>query len=193
MENTQTFNRGNLVRIAKDLGQSMSHFENDKEVIIVGSYADQYGGSDRTSYTVMFPDNGNTSSWYNEHQLTLVDIGGEHLITEAKKRREEVSKQNKDLNLIIKNWEKNEWKLSSETILFLFDKIGYKTSFLRNGEYFILFADWHDVYPFVDLVVKSKTLEEATNFIDNKTPSEIIDKVTSFWNDVKTIQAGGVV
>ena len=57
----QKYKRGNLVHIAKDLGDHMSHFTSDKDVIIVGSYADQYGGSDTDSYTVMFVDDGNTT------------------------------------------------------------------------------------------------------------------------------------
>ena len=75
----QKFKRGNLVHIAKNLGSMMSHFENDKDVIIVGSYADQYGGSNTESYTVMFED-GNTSSWYEESQLTLINEGGVNLL-----------------------------------------------------------------------------------------------------------------
>jgi hypothetical protein len=47
----------------------MKYFENDKDVIVVGSYADQYGGDNTKSYTVIFPDTGRESSWYEEHQL----------------------------------------------------------------------------------------------------------------------------
>lgn len=44
----QQFKRGDVVRIAEDLGQSMSHFGGKGETaVVMGSYRDQYGGNDR--------------------------------------------------------------------------------------------------------------------------------------------------
>ncbi|KUJ56438.1 hypothetical protein [Chryseobacterium aquaticum] len=79
----QKFKRGNLVKIADDLGEGMSHFEKGKEAIILFSYKDLYGGNNDKSYEVVFPDTGTTSAWYKEHQLTLIEEGGEHLIYSA--------------------------------------------------------------------------------------------------------------
>lgn len=159
MKKEQKFKKGNLVHIAKDLGSTMSHFENDEDVIIVGSYADQYGGSNTKSYTVMFPDTGDESSWYEEHQLTLIDEGGEHLFKEAKKNRERISEQNTDINYIVSKL--NEGSLSSESILLLFDMLGHNTPFHINGEFFVLFSDWQQLHPIFVHIKNAKTLEEA--------------------------------
>lgn len=159
MKKEQKFKRGNLVHIAKDLGSMMSHFDNDKDAIIVGSYADQFGGSNTKSYTVMFTDTGGESSWYEEHQLTLIDEGGEHLFKEAKKNRERISKQNTDINYIVSKLD--EGSLSSESILLLFDMLGHNTSFHRNGEFFVLFSDWQQLYPIFLHIKNADTLDDA--------------------------------
>lgn len=72
----QKFKRGDLVRIAKDLGPSMSHFTADALAVVVGSYKDQYGGGREAekSYTLHIQGRG-PCSWYHEHQLTLVKKG----------------------------------------------------------------------------------------------------------------------
>ena len=72
MTGEQKFNHGDLVHIAKDLGRAMHHFEADQDAIVVGSYADQYGGDDTKSYTLHLQGHGPVS-WYSEHQLTLIE------------------------------------------------------------------------------------------------------------------------
>ena len=42
----QKFSTGDHVKVAKDLGSTMRHFQNDCEAIIIGSYADRFGGDD---------------------------------------------------------------------------------------------------------------------------------------------------
>jgi len=70
---TQKFHRGDLVHVAKDLGKSMSHFTNDIDAIVIGSYAEQYGGGRNSpSYTLHLKGMGHCS-WYDEHQLTLLE------------------------------------------------------------------------------------------------------------------------
>jgi hypothetical protein len=155
----QKFKRGNLVHIAKDLGSTMSHFENDKDVIIVGSYADKYGGNDIKSYTIVFLDTGEEISWYQEHQLTLIDEGGEHLFEQAKKNREAISKQDKDINFIVSKLD--EGTLSSESILFLFEMLGYNSLFNTSGEFFTLVSEWQRFHPVFLHIKNAETLEEA--------------------------------
>lgn len=72
----QKFKRGDLVRIAKDLGPSMKHFQADALAVVVGSYKDQYGGGKEAEkdYTLQIKGRGRCS-WYGEHQLTLVKKG----------------------------------------------------------------------------------------------------------------------
>lgn len=176
MKKEQKFKRGNLVHIAKDLGSMMSHFENDKDAIIVGSYADEYGGSDTKRYTVMFLDTGGKCSWYIEHQLTLIDEGGEHLFEEANKNRERISKQNTDINYIASKLD--EGSLSSESILLLFEMLGHNTSFHRNGEFFVLFLDWQQLHPAFVHIKNAETLKEAKSiFTEEEQNKYNIEKV----------------
>ena len=151
------------MHIAKDLGPMMSHFRKDKDAIIVGSYADEFGGSDTKSYIVMFLDTGCESGWYEEHQLTLIDEGGEHLFEEAEKNRKRILEQDNDINYIVSKLD--EGSLSSESILLLFDMLGHDTSFHKNGEFFVLFSDWQQLYPVFLHIKNAKTLEEAESIL----------------------------
>lgn len=76
----QKFRRGDLVKIADDLGPSMAHFEKGCTAIVLGSYADLYSamsrggyGQDRYCLLVISPRRGVYScSWYDEDQLALI-------------------------------------------------------------------------------------------------------------------------
>lgn len=77
----QKFHKGDHVMVAKDLGPNMSHFKSDCEAIVIGSYKDQYGGNNTNSYTIHIKGRGQTS-WYEEHQLTLIRIRAIDLLDE---------------------------------------------------------------------------------------------------------------
>lgn len=69
---SQKFLTGDLVRLDSNLG-GMSHFPGAGGLAIVEySYADKYQRGSNELYRLRFAD-GNTVSWYNEHQLTLVE------------------------------------------------------------------------------------------------------------------------
>jgi len=171
MSKKQKFKRGNLVHIAKDLGEFMSHFTNDVDAIIVGSYTDQFGGGDVDSYSVMFSETGGECSWYYEWQLTLINEGGEHLFVKARKNREQISKQNTDIDYIISKLDEGPW--NTESILVLFDLIGVDTSFKTNGEFYVLYEDWSYLHPVFVHIKNSKTLEEAESIVN----PEVSDKL----------------
>ncbi len=86
----QKFKKGDLVRIAKNLGQSMSHFRSDCEAIVIGSYADRdtcqsaVDPNHFKEYT-LFIEGVGTSSWYKEDQLTLIK-SGEHDLLEKQEQ-----------------------------------------------------------------------------------------------------------
>lgn len=70
----QKFFRGDVVRVAKELPQSMSHFHCDFTAVILGSYFDMHGkGTDScfTDYAVMDAQTGLFTAWYPESVLTL--------------------------------------------------------------------------------------------------------------------------
>jgi len=149
MKKEQKFKRGNLVEV---LGEG-------RKAIIEYSYAEEYGGSDVDSYSIIWQDTGSSLAWKRTDELKLIDEGGEYLFDEAKKNRERISEQNTDISYIVSKLD--EGRLSSESILFLFDMFGHKTSFHRNGEFFILFSDWEQLHPVFLHIKNAETLEDA--------------------------------
>ena len=71
MPKGQKFPPGTRVRIADDLGRSMSHFPKGKLATIKYVYAHAYGGSDIKSYSLDIDGLG-FHSWYHEGQLKAV-------------------------------------------------------------------------------------------------------------------------
>ena len=70
----QKFKKGERVKIAEDLGKYMSHFRSGVEATVLYSYRQEFGYGDRDQYAVKF-DDGISSAWYKEWQLTLVVRG----------------------------------------------------------------------------------------------------------------------
>lgn len=68
----QKFPCGCRVRIADDLGPSMSHFVSGRNATVKYTYAHAYGGDDVQSYCLDVDGEGEIS-WYEEHQLTRID------------------------------------------------------------------------------------------------------------------------
>ena len=71
----QKFFEGDLVRVAKDLGPTMFHFPCDQEAVVIGSYADKYGGRDEDhtrEYAIYLLEHDDEVSWYWENQLELI-------------------------------------------------------------------------------------------------------------------------
>lgn len=100
----QQFKKFDLVRVAKDLGLSMSHFTSDCDAIVIGSYADQYDGDDHESYTLHLKGRGQ-SSWYYGHQLTLIESDRNDLLQAWKDEELAEKKQKSDLDWIFANGE----------------------------------------------------------------------------------------
>ncbi len=99
MSKGQKYQKGDHVQVAKDLGQCMGHFTNDCEAIIVGSYADQFSGEDATSYTIHIKGEGETS-WYEEHQLTLIEANRIDLLEQWEKEEKEEAETKSSLDWI---------------------------------------------------------------------------------------------
>jgi len=154
----QKFRRGNLVRIADDLGESMSHFTNGCNAIIIGTYSQLHGGFDIDSYQIMFPETGDTCAWYNEWQLTLIDDGGEYLIERALENK---LKHNAYIILTQTNFE----SLSDYEINTLFTLINHKIDFNNLGT---IFKDWKIFYPKFMHIKKSKSINEAKSMFTSE-------------------------
>ena len=182
----QKFKRGNLVKVL--VGQQIF----GRKAIIEYSYAEKYGGgrpSKNNSYRIVWADTGNSEAWRDDNELELIEDGGEHLFAEAKAKRETISKANTDIKQIVENWVSKKDKLSPETILFLFDKIGYKCSFLRNGEYYALFDSWSNLYPLFDVIMTAKIEQDVTGILKEECPADFRNKVVEFFNEVQSIKS----
>jgi len=67
----QKFPVGSRVKIADDLGDSMSHFPSGRMANVEYTYAHAYGGNDNKSYSLIVDGYGSVA-WYNEWQLEIV-------------------------------------------------------------------------------------------------------------------------
>ena len=98
----QKYTKGDHVKVAKDLGEIMNHFQNDCEAIVIGSYADQYGGSDTKSYTIHIKGSG-SASWYRESQLKLIEKNRLDLLHQWEKEEQAETDLKSDLDWIFSN------------------------------------------------------------------------------------------
>ena len=129
----QKFHHGDWVHVAKDLGKAMSHFASDCEAIVIGSYADKYGGSDRDSFTLHIKGEGECS-WYYGSQLEIIEKGRLDKLKEWKKEEEDKRKQESDLDWIFLNSDKVLARASGHSIQALAEVIGVKDLWGNNGE-----------------------------------------------------------
>ena len=187
----QKFQRGNRVKILfghkvyTNNGVIDMHPEYvGREAVIIGSYADQYGGSERSKYTIIYCDNGNEMSWVEESQMELIHIGGEHMIDEAKEMADILLKLHTDIKSITRSWKDKGMNVSTDTILFLFDKIGFKSNFLSNGEYYSLFSDWQKMYNFFDFLFNAKTEEEERDRLTDNAPAQALERIIALFNEI---------
>jgi hypothetical protein len=68
----QKFPNGSRVRIADDLGESMSHFQGGVNATVCYTHAHAYGGDAVEEYCLDI-DNYGRVSWYEEWQLTAIE------------------------------------------------------------------------------------------------------------------------
>ncbi len=129
----QKFHRDDLVRIADDLGPAMSHFTAAVDAVVVGSYADCFGGEGRHCYTLDLEEGGE-SSWYDESQLTLIEHGRGDLRQSWKAARDVVAKQSGDLDWIFANGEEVLDSTHGATVSALGDCLGAGNLWGADGE-----------------------------------------------------------
>lgn len=98
----QKFHKGDWVRVVKDLGSSMSHFESDCEAIVIGSYADQYSCFDTNNthdFTIFIKGSGQVS-WYDESQLILIEPNRLDMLQQWEAEKAAEVKEKSDLDWI---------------------------------------------------------------------------------------------
>lgn len=104
---TRRFIKGDWVRVAKDLGQSMRHFTADCEAIVIGSYGDEYGGNNHRELTIHIRGKGKTS-WYYDHQLTLIEPNRMDRLRTWEAEKAAFDREKSDLDWIFSNGEEVE-------------------------------------------------------------------------------------
>jgi hypothetical protein len=140
----QRLHRGDVVHVAKDLGQSMSHFKNDFEAVVIGSYADQFyslGPNNVDNYTLADLDTGSEISWYHDSQLTFLRHGGEELIQSIEKARAERHAEQSTLEWIVPHWN----SAGQVSLQALSNMIGFGDLWGRRGEGIDLFYNMEAV------------------------------------------------
>ncbi len=104
MKTKQKFHMGDWVWIGKNPGPWCDHFTDECEGVVIGSYADQYGGDSRDSYTIHIKGQGRTS-WYRESQLSLIESCRPDKLMAWEQEEDEQDRQHSDLDWIFENGE----------------------------------------------------------------------------------------
>ena len=180
MKTKQKFQRGNLVKVLSRKGDL---------AIIEGSYADLYWGDNRNDYSIIFLDSGGSLAWVDEKNMELVDIGGEYLFKQALDNKDKIIKNYTDMSYIYNNWKSdNPNSFSSATILYLLNRLGFKSSFDRNGEFFALYSDWAELFPLYDALMTKKNFEDIESIFVNDIPSDLKRKIKSLHEEICSIK-----
>lgn len=137
---SQKFHMGDLVHVAKDLGQSMSHFTNDIDAIVIGSYKDEYGGDNTKSYTLHLKGYGRCS-WYYEHQLILLEKNRCDLLESWEKELKDDEEQKSNLDWIFANGNEVVEKGYGASVQTLANCLGLSNLWGSHGEGFVYFEN----------------------------------------------------
>lgn len=129
----QQFQQGDYVRVAKDLGRHMSHFTGDIDAIVIGSYADQFGGTNRDSYTLHLKGQGKCS-WYEGRQLTLIERGRSDLLKQWEEEENAECRQRVDLDWIFAHGTEVMKRAHGSTLQSLADGVGIMDLWGSSGE-----------------------------------------------------------
>ena len=128
----QKFHKGDLVQIGA-MPDYMRHFQGNCRAIVIGSYADQYGGNDHDSYTLFIEGQGETS-WYEENQLTLIEADRLGLLAEWDAEEAAYVKEKSDLDWIFAHGKEIVDKPNGATCTALGKIMGIENMWGRNGE-----------------------------------------------------------
>jgi hypothetical protein len=165
----QKFKRGDVVHVAADLGRAMSHFKSDADAIVMGSYRDQFGGSDdhsADSYTLMFCDTGGECSWYETSQLTFLRHGGQEEIDRVKAEREAREKVETALPWIVENWTKIRESVSGATMGELMRRIGITNPWGSRGEGITYYSNMRGTFQLLDPILSTGDLAQVEAFFE---------------------------
>jgi len=127
----QTFNTGDWVMVAK--GASL-FAEEEREAIVIGSYADQYGGASRNTYTLHVKGDSGASSWYDEPYLTLIERDMTDMLRQWKAEAEILRQQTGNLDWIFANGQMVAGNPTGHSVQALADCFGLTNLWGSHGE-----------------------------------------------------------
>ena len=135
-------------------------------------------------YQIRSFEHGGRSSWWNDSQLEFVEHADDSIFEKLDKIESDFKKKQETLSFIKDNFP----SVSTISWLKLFDEIGYKSTFLTNGEYFVLYDDVNALYPLFKKIFDND-LNGALCELNNVFKEEFVDRyketVTKFYNKLK--------
>lgn len=133
----QRFRRGDLVRIARSMPSGMSHFPCDCEAIVIGSYADLFGGEEDGMYSLHLDGGRGECSWYPSEVLTLIERDAHDLLKQWKDVERDVHAMHTSLEWIFEHGPRmsaaHRW-LPHDSLQTLFSMLGGGNLWGARGE-----------------------------------------------------------
>lgn len=130
----QEFNRGDHVRLNSKFGPSMSHFSGAGcDGIIIGSYKDQYGGSNTGSYTVHIKGIG-LASWYNDYDMKLIEKNRQDILVLWEEEEKKEDEMHSDFDWIFNGEDSRAHELPGVSVQRLASEMGFGSLWGSYGE-----------------------------------------------------------
>lgn len=150
----QKFKRGDLISVEAS------------DAIILGSYADLYGGAGGTdSYSLLFTGSGCRVSWYQEYQLTFLRHVGEDAIREVEREKKARDEIQSDLGWIVEHWSEVRKAPSGATMCALMALIGIGNPWGSHGEGITYYSNCGYAYNLLDSVLASGSVQRVQEFV----------------------------
>ena len=167
----QKFQKGDYVRVAKDLGPCMTHFKKDCDAVVIGSYADQYSGDDIESYTI-YIEGHDEISWYHEWQLTLKEKNRLDILSKWKKEKKKIDQLESDLDWIFSHGDDVLKSASGSSVNALASCLGLTDLWGSKGEGLTYYSNAYAILnlamPFLDKNDKKGWLEKCNEIKEER-------------------------
>ena len=161
----QKFNKGDLVRVDEQMPRHMAHFKAGCEAIVIGSYADRYGGENTDSYTIHIRGSGRVS-WYHEAQLTITQKGAHEKLAEWKAEERANKELKSSIDWIFSHGEEVLAGAEGATIGALADALGIKNLWGSHGEGFVYYQNSRMVLAAAEPFLKAGDKEGWLAFVE---------------------------
>lgn len=114
-------------------------------------------------YDLTFLDGSGSSAWWHDCQLSFIKEGNEDIVKAARVTYDKKIQLAQSWSWIKEHW--HDKTISSASMSFLMNEIGYHSAFEFNGEYYALFMDFRILYPIFDYLIEGD-LDNALKVAD---------------------------